>query len=533
MQPSTRGALAGAPGSAAPDPSSSADAPAAAGAAAYALELRGISKRFGVVQALDGVDLVLRRGEVHALVGENGAGKSTLIQIAAGVYPPDAGRIRLNGRDARFSTPAEAEAAGISVVYQELSLVPDLDVAQNVYLHREPRRGRVFLDGGQLYRRCGELLEHLGLEIDPRARTSSLSVAQRQLVEIAKALSRDAHMVIFDEPTASLGSAEEEHLFAIIGRLRGQGKAVVYVSHRLDEIFAICDVVSVLKDGRLVGTMPVADVDHAGLVSLMVGRELADDLYPPRRPPPARDGPPTLLVGSMSSPGKIEDVSLRLWPGEIVGLAGLIGAGRTSLLRAIFGADENATGVVTVGGARVGRSPVAAIEAGMAYVTEDRKSEGLALDLTNLANLESTTLASHGWRYRPDRTRDVASHAAGEVGLASGLLDSRSRSLSGGNQQKVVLGKWLTLRPRVLLCDEPTRGIDVGAKAEIYRLLRGLADDGVSILMASSELPEILGLADRVLVMRDGRLVQEFADAVPTEEAVMHAAAIDQQEVMG
>jgi ABC-type sugar transport system ATPase subunit len=515
-QPSTRGAAAGAPGS------------AATGAAFTAFELRGISKRFGVVQAVDEVDLSLRPGEVHALVGENGAGKSTLIQIAAGVYQPDRGQIRLDGRDVRFSTPAEAEAAGVSVVYQELSLVPDLDVAQNIYLHREPRRARVFLDNRQLHQRCGELLRELGIQIEPSAQVSRLSVAQRQLVEIAKALSRDARVVIFDEPTASLGSAEEEHLFAIISRIRAAGQAILYVSHRLDEIFAICDVVTVLKDGRLVETLPIGDVDHAGLISLMVGRELAEDLFPPRRPPPARDGPPVLQVREASSPGRIQDVSLRLWPGEIVGIAGLIGSGRTSLLRAIFGADENARASVTVGGVSVGRSPVAAIGAGIAYVTEDRKSEGLALGLSNLANLESTTLARHGWRYRPAVTRDVAAEAAAGVGLADGVLDARSRLLSGGNQQKVVLGKWLTLQPRVLLCDEPTRGIDVGAKAEIYRLLRQLADSGVSILMASSELPEILGLADRVLVMRDGRLVEEFADVVPTEEAVMRAAAMDQ-----
>ncbi len=496
-----------------------------------ALELRGISKRFGVVQAVDSVDLVLRPGEVHALVGENGAGKSTLIGIAAGVYQPDGGQLLLRDRAIRFSTPAAAEAAGVSVVYQELSLVPDLDVAENIYLHREPRRARLFLDNARLHARCGAHLESLGIDIDPRAHVATLSVAQRQLIEIAKALSRDASVVIFDEPTASLGSVEEAHLLAIIGRLKAEGKAVAYVSHRLDEIFAVCDVVTVLKDGRLVATLPITQVDHERLVSLMVGRELAEDLFPPRRSPPARDGAPVLRVVDASSPGRIRDVSLSLWPGEIVGLAGLIGSGRTSLLRAIFGADERARRSVLLDGIEVGPSPVAAIGAGIAYVTEDRKSEGLAIDLTNLANLESTTLSRYGWRYDPGATRGAAEKAADEVRLDSGLLDRRSRLLSGGNQQKVVLGKWLTVSPRVLLCDEPTRGIDVGAKAEIYRLLRGLADTGVAILMASSELPEILGLADRILVMREGRLVAEFADVVPTEEAVMRAAAMEQMEV--
>jgi rhamnose transport system ATP-binding protein len=505
--------------------------PATLGTGPAALHLRGISKRFGVVQAVDGVDLVLRSGEVHGLIGENGAGKSTLIQIASGVYRPDSGEILLRGERVEFSAPVEAEAAGISVVYQELSLVPDLDVAENVYLHREPRRARVFLDNVRLHGQCQAYLRDLGIDIDAHALVSTLSVAQQQLVEIAKALSRDADVVIFDEPTASLTSVEEERLFALIRRLRDQGNAVAYVSHRLGEIFAICDVVTVLKDGRLVRTMPADEVDHHGLVSLMVGRELVGELYPPRRPPPPRDGPALLRVADASSPGRIEGVSVEVWPGEIVGLAGLIGSGRTSLLRAIFGADESAVRKVDVGGAQVGHSPLAAIEAGIAFVTEDRKSEGLAIALTNLANLEATSLPGQGWRYDRGEARRVAVEAAEEVRLDPGLLDQPSRSLSGGNQQKVVLGKWLAVKPRVLLCDEPTRGIDVGTKAEIYRLLRRLAESGVGILLASSELPEILGVCDRVLVMRDGRLVAEFADGLPTEEQVMRAAAMDHMEV--
>jgi rhamnose transport system ATP-binding protein len=490
------------------------------------LELRGIRKSFGIVQALDGVDLSFRPGEVHALVGENGAGKSTLIQIASGVFRPDAGDILLKGSPAAFSSPAEAEAAGISVVYQELSLVPDLDVAENIYLHREPRRGRLFIDNARLHAQCAAFLRELGIDIDPRARVSALSVAQRQLVEIAKALSRDADLVIFDEPTASLTSVEEAHLFAVIRRLREAGTAVVYVSHRLDEIFAISDVVSVLKDGGLVRTAPTASLDHHELVSLMVGRELADDLYPPRRAAPDRGGPPLMRVTGATSPGRIADVALELWPGEIVGLAGLIGSGRTSLLRAIFGADESASRELWVHGSAVGRSPRAAIEAGIAFVTEDRKLEGLAIDLTTLANLVSTTLPARRGLYDRSAARDLATRAADEVQLDPGAIDKRSRFLSGGNQQKVVLGKWLAVKPRVLLCDEPTRGIDVGAKAEIYRLLRGLADSGVGILLASSELPEVLGMSDRVLVLREGRLAAALSDGLPTEEQVMAAAAL-------
>jgi ABC-type sugar transport system ATPase subunit len=500
--------------------------PAESAAGPPVLELRGISKAFGVVQACDDVSLAFRGGEVHGLVGENGAGKSTLIQVASGVYRPDRGEILVHGRPVRFSAPVEAEGAGVSVVYQELSLVPDLDVAQNVYLHREPRRAGVLLDAGRLYARCAELLADVGVDVDPRAPVASLSVAQRQLVEIVKALSRDAEVVVFDEPTASLTSVEREHLFAVIGRLRERGRAVVYVSHRLDEILAITDVVSVLKDGRLVVTAPTASLDHHALVRLMVGRELADDLYPPRRPAPPRDGPPLMQVDSASSPGRIADVSLAVWPGEIVGLFGLIGSGRTSLLRAIFGADESATRELEVDGARVGHAPRAAIRAGIAYVTEDRKLEGLAIDLTNLANVESTTLPGRRGVYDRRASRALAERMAEEVRLDPATLDRRSRFLSGGNQQKVVLGKWLAVRPRVLLCDEPTRGIDVGAKAEVHRLLRALADAGLGVLLASSELPEVLGLADRVLVMRDGRLVAELEGGDLAEEEVMRWAAL-------
>jgi rhamnose transport system ATP-binding protein len=489
------------------------------------LELRGIRKSFGVVRAVDGVDLAFRPGEVHALVGENGAGKSTVIQIASGVFRPDAGEMLLGGRPVRFSAPVEAEAAGISVVYQELSLVPDLDVAENIYLHREPRRARLFLDNARLHSQCRALLGELGIDIDPQARVSALSVAQRQLVEIAKALSRPADLVIFDEPTASLTSVEEEHLFAVICRLREARRAVVYVSHRLDEIFAITDVVSVLKDGRLVRTAPTASLDRRELVSLMVGRELAEDLYPPRRPAPDRSVPPLMRVSGATSPGRIADISLAVWAGEIVGLAGLIGSGRTSLLRAIFGADEGASRDLHVGEASVGRSPRAAIAAGIAFVTEDRKLEGLAIDLTGLANLESTTLPARGV-YDRRAAREVAVRSAEEVRLDPGAIDKRARSLSGGNQQKVVLGKWLAVQPRILLCDEPTRGVDVGAKAEIYRLLRGLADSGVGVLLASSELPEVLGMCDRILVLREGRLVAELDGAVATEELIMQDAAM-------
>lgn len=491
------------------------------------LELRGVRKSFGAVRALDGVDLVLRPGSVHALVGENGAGKSTCIAIAAGVHQPDEGTILVRGEPTRFAGPADAEAAGVSVVYQEQSLVPDLDVAQNVYLHREPRRGP-FLDAARLYQACEAHLDALDIPIDARAPVRALSVAQRQLVEIAKALSRDASVVIMDEPTASLTSVEEDHLFRVIARLRDEGRAVLYVSHRLDEIFAISDTVTVLKDGRLVRTMPTASTDHHELVTLMVGRELVADLFPPRPAAIDRSGPPRISIRGASStaPGDgIEDISLDAWPGEIVGLAGLIGSGRTTLLRTVVGVEPGATREVRVDGVPVDPSPAAAIAAGIGYVTEDRKLEGLALDLTNLANLVSTTLPARRGLYQRTAARAVAESAVDRVRLPRRVLDTRSGALSGGNQQRVVLGKWLAIGPRVMLCDEPTRGIDVGAKAELHALLRSLAESGLAILFASSELPEVLGVADRVLVLRAGRLVAELPGGA-TEEDVMRAAAM-------
>ncbi len=492
------------------------------------LELRGLVKSFGAVRALDGVDLALRPGEVHALVGENGAGKSTCIAIAAGVHQPDDGEILVHGQPTRFAGPAVAEAAGVSVVYQEQSLIPDLDVAQNLYLHREPRRGPL-LDHAQLYRQAREHLASLEMPIDPRAQVRGLSVAQRQLVEIAKALSRDATLVIFDEPTASLTSVEQEHLFRAIRRLRSEGRAVLYVSHRLDEIFAISDTVTVLKDGRLVRTMPTSTTHHGALVSLMVGREHLADMYPPRPVSLDRSGPPRMSVRGATSDDPaagISDISLDAWPGEIVGLAGLIGSGRTTLLRTIVGVEPDTSRTVAVDGRPVSASPTAAIEAGIGFVTEDRKLEGLALDLSNLANLVSTTMPGHRGIYQRSAASRIAATSADRVRLPRRLLGARSGTLSGGNQQRVVIGKWLAIEPRVLLCDEPTRGIDVGAKAEIHALLRALADSGIAILFASSELPEVLGVADRILVLRNGRLVAELP-AGTSEEDVMRAAAMD------
>jgi ABC-type sugar transport system ATPase subunit len=496
------------------------------------LEVRGIRKTFGGNVALDGVDLSCRRGEVHALVGENGAGKSTLIQVLTGVHRADEGEILVEGRPAHFRNPRDAEEASISAVYQELSLIEELDVAQNVYLHREPRRWKWFLARKALYTRCADLLRSLHIDVDPRAPVASLSLARRQLVELAKALFREPVLVIMDEPTASLSIKEQEHLFDLLNDLKTLDIGVLYVSHRLEEIFHIADLVTVLRDGRLIRTLPVSDIEKDDLVQLMVGRSLALNLYPPRTRPPGPipdeqegEAPPLLEVRALTSTGRFRDVSFDLHAGEIVGIAGLVGSGRSSLLRAIFGADPIGSGSVRLRGRTLKlRSPREATRAGIAMISEDRKHEGLAPALSNLANIEATFLPASMGFYRRKEARASAGRAARDVQLRAGL-DSPTQLLSGGNQQKVALAKWIALSPAVLLCDEPTRGIDVGAKAEIYRLLRDQADLGVAVLLASSELPEVLGLADRILVMREGSLVAEFQGQTATEELVMQAAA--------
>ena len=380
----------------------------------------------------------------------------------------------------------------------------------------------------QLYEQCSKLLAELKIPVSPRARVGRLPVAARQLVEIAKALSRSASLVIMDEPTASLTNVEQEHLFGFIRRLRERGAAVLYVSHRLDEIFEVADEVTVLRDGKLVRTVPIRETDKRRMIAMMVGRDLAENLYPRRPSPETRQGlpPAVLAVDRLLSPGKLRGVRLQLRPGEIVGIAGLMGSGRTSLLRALFGADPEAEGEVRIGNrSGIPGSPQEAIAAGLGFITEDRKLEGLAISLSVLANLTATRLPGQWGLYRSAMARESAMEVAEQVHLAPRAIGAPASWLSGGNQQKVVLGKWLATTPRILLCDEPTRGIDVGARAEMYELLRRLAADGMAILFASSELGEVLGLADRVLVMSEGSLVAEFDAENVTEEVVMRAAA--------
>lgn len=486
--------------------------------AAPLLAMRDVSKSFFGNRVLIGVDLDLQPGEVHALVGENGAGKSTLMKILAGVHRPDSGEIELGGERVEFSHPHQAQAAGVSIIYQELTLLGERTVAENVFLGREPSRAGV-IDRRRMEAETARLLDELGeTSFTPRRLVRQLSVAQQQVVEIAKALVVDARVVVMDEPTASLADHEVELLYKLVQRLQARGIGVLYVSHRLREVFDLSQRVTVLKDGAKVATVDTAEIDIPGLVRLMVGRDL-DAFFPPRAD--ADDLGEVRLEVRGAGHRRLHEIDLELRAGEIVGIAGLQGSGRTSLVRALFGAEPFTTGEVLVAGRRTRiTSPRRAIKAGIGYVTEDRKAEGLALrqQVRHNALLVARALG----RRRPVGAATVAELLA-SVELTGSGLDTEVQFLSGGNQQKVVLAKWLAVRPRVLLFDEPTRGIDVGAKHAIYALMRALAGEGVAIAMISSELPELIGMADRILVMRDHRIVAELP-AGSSEEAVMHQA---------
>jgi ribose transport system ATP-binding protein len=487
--------------------------------------MEGVSKAFPGVQALEGARFELRPGEVHALVGENGAGKSTLMKVLAGVHALDAGRILRDGREVEIPSPRAAQLLGISMIHQELNLMPHLTVAQNVYIGREPRgRLRLLLDEKALNARTAALLARLNLEqaLDPRARVGDLSVAKQQLVEIAKALSGDARILIMDEPTAALTDTEIEDLFRIVRELRARGVGVVHISHRLEELKQISDRITVMRDGRTVDTRPTAEVSIDQIISMMVGRTIFE-----ARPelPAAPSQEVVLEARDLTSRGRaFQGVSFQLHRGEILGFAGLVGAGRTEVARAIFGADPLRSGEVLVGGRRVRvRSPRDAVRHGIAYLSEDRKRYGLALGLDVETNLALSALGRFlgrlGW-VRTARTRANAARYVEALRIRTPSVRQRVRNLSGGNQQKVVIGKWLTADTSVLIFDEPTRGIDVGAKSEIYRLLNDLARQGKSIIMISSELPELLRMSHRVVVMCEGRITGELR-ASPTQEEVM------------
>lgn len=487
------------------------------------LEARALVKSFSGVRALKGVSLSLRRGEVLAVIGENGAGKSTLMKILAGVEFADTGEIRIDGRTATIGSVHDALARGIALIHQELNLADNLDVAANIFLGREKLRFGL-IDKARQRREARPLLDAVGLDTDPSVLVSSLSIGQQQLVEIAKALSVEARVLIMDEPTSSLSSQESRNLCRVIGDLRARGVSVVYISHRLSEVRALADRVTVLRDGANAGDLARDEITHDTMVQHMVGRD-SSQFYPYEPRPP---GAPVLEVAELRTPAHpMQRLSFTVHAGEIVGIAGLIGAGRTELLTTLFGVTPALGGSIRIAGIAVApRSPRAAIAAGIALVPEDRKKQGVVLEMSVRDNLSLASLR------RDQRHGLINRQRAGELGaemiaaLKIKTSDSRQpvQFLSGGNQQKVVIGKWLALRPRVLLLDEPTRGIDIGAKQEVYRLLEQLAREGVAVLYASSEMEEILGVSDRVLVMHEGRIAGELPRSELTEESIMHLA---------
>jgi len=512
---------------AAPSP----DSAATTGAPAPVVEVRGVSKRFGVVPALTDVSVGFRRGEIHGLVGENGAGKSTLTKIIAGAYPPDAGEILVDGRAVSFGAPAAALDLGIVVIYQELSLVPELSIAANLFLGHEPRRLGM-LDERGMRRRTNELLRRLGAGFDAGRLAGELSVADQQLAEIARALNRRSQLIVMDEPTAALPAEAHENLFRVVRSLREHGTAVVYISHELPDVFGLCDRITVMKDGRLVATTETAETTRDEVIRGMVGRRLGE-LFPARRPRRAESAPPALEVEGLSLSKHFANVGLRVERGEVLGLAGLVGSGRTSLARALFGnppgfgGPRAVRGTIKVHGRAVKiRGVRDAIRAGIAYVPEARKTDGLALELgiaDNIALPQLRELAAHGITRRGRELR-TAEEQMEALSIRAPSVTTETGNLSGGNQQKVVLGKWLSRGCDVLLLDEPTRGIDIGAKVEIYNLLRRLTGDGLAILLISSDMPEVLGLSDRLAVMRRGRIVGAFDHSDVSEEDVIRLA---------
>jgi ribose transport system ATP-binding protein len=485
------------------------------------LEMKGIGKTFPGVKALEGVSLTVREGQVHALLGENGAGKSTLIKILSGAYSKDEGEILFEGKPVAIRGPEDAQALGISTIYQEFNLARDLTVAENIFLGHLPTKA-LRVDWATVRNKAREILDRLGANIGVDAVVSKLSVAEQQLVEISKSLNRKTRILIMDEPSAVLGEGDLERLFQVVRSLQAQGIGIIYISHRMQEIFELADEVTVLKDGRYVATRPVSAVTMDQLVRLMIGRDLKD-VYPKRAPV---TGEVLLEVKNLSRPKLVHDVSFKLHAGEILGFSGITGSGRTEVVRAIFGADHHTAEMTVAGRPYKARSPSDAIRRGIALVTEDRKAQGLFLKLNVAVN---TTIS--GMR---QLTQMGILRRAKESALVSRMIkDLRIKTpnaafivvnMSGGNQQKVILARWLSVDTKILIMDEPTRGIDVGSKAEIYQIMDDLTKRGVGILMISSDLPEVLGMSDRVLVMREGTIVGELSREAATEEGVMKYA---------
>jgi rhamnose transport system ATP-binding protein len=488
------------------------------------LALDGISKAFPGVRALDEVALRLYPGRVTALVGENGAGKSTLVKVLTGIYQPDAGRIALDGRPAAFATPHAAAAAGVTAIHQETVLFDDLSVAENIFLGHAPRTRLGLIDRERMVEDARAMLARVGAAIDPRARLRDLGIANKHLVAVARALSIDARVVIMDEPTAALSHKEIAELFALVEKLKADGKAILFISHKFDEIFRISDRYTVFRDGRMVGEGRIDEVTEDALVTLMVGRSI-DAIFPKRH---AEPGPEILTVAGYSHPTEFDSIGFTLRQGEILGFYGLVGAGRSELMQALFGTTRPSRGVVKVDGrVAVIRSPADAIARGIVYVPEDRGAQGAIRGLPIFQNVTLPSLARTSRRgfLRLAEEFRLAREYTSRLDLRAAALDQDVGDLSGGNQQKVVVAKWLATRPRVIILDEPTKGIDIGSKAAVHEFMAELAAQGLAIIMVSSEIPEILGMSDRVIVMREGRIVAEFPRAGLTPEKLVRAAA--------
>jgi rhamnose transport system ATP-binding protein len=487
------------------------------------LELRDIHKSFGAVKALQGANLSLHKGQVTALVGENGAGKSTMVKTLAGLHQQDRGQVFLDGEEVSFRDPLHAREAGIAVIYQEPTMFPDLTVAENIFMGRQPVRSLRRIDRKAMRQQALELFRQLGVKIDPDRAAQGLSIADQQVVEIAKAISLNARVLIMDEPTAALSGVEVDRLFAVTRTLQARGAAVLFISHRFEEVFALADWITVMRDGAHVATSAAAGLAVDEVIRQMVGRDVAS-LFPKQE---TVIGDVALAVSGLSRKGVFSDISFKVKAGEIVGLSGLVGAGRSEVARAIFGIDKYDSGTVQVRGkALKALSPRDSMAAGLGFVPEDRRKQGLVMELNVSRNLTLTL------RRKLSRFGLLTNHAeaqstkewAKKLQIKAGAPTSPISTLSGGNQQKVVLGKWLATGPRVLIIDEPTRGIDVGTKSEVHRLISELAGTGLAVLMISSELPEILGMSDRVLVMHEGRITAELSRSEATEETVMTAA---------
>jgi D-xylose transport system ATP-binding protein len=497
------------------------------------LEARGLTKRFGGVVALDGVDFTLRRGEVHALCGENGAGKSTLIKTLGGIHAHGSygGVILIDGQEQHFAGVRDSEAAGIAIIHQELALVPQLSVAENLFLGQEPHRFGI-IDHARLHDAAERLLAHYGIDVPAVATVGDLGVGQRQLVEIARALRRDSRVLVLDEPSAALTAREITVLLAIVRELAGRDVSCVYISHKLDEVFAVCDRVTVLRDGRSIATLDCAHTSRQEVIGHMVGRRI-DELYPPRR---SRAGATVLAVDHLTvtaaagEPPRLEDISFSVRSGEVLGVGGLMGAGRSELLMHLFGAwGQRQAGSARVQGEELSRSPRGCINQGLVLITEDRKRYGLLLQQTVGFNLSLSSLRTLAPRGVINHDAEAAANEEymQRLQIRAAGLHAATITLSGGNQQKVMIGKALMTRPKVVLLDEPTRGIDVGARQEIYALINDLTDQGLAVLLVSSELPELMGISDRIVMLSRGRIGGVFEGAGITQEALL-AAAMEQ-----